>query len=81
MSGTSSPILVAVSAAVIFAGIRLGHKKARDISKQFLAEHPMRQLCTCTASDRAYLRRTLQIRLYILTCKTTFDRRKTQWQS
>ena len=40
MSGTSSPILVAVPAAVIFVGIRLGHKKARDISKQFLAEHP-----------------------------------------
>ncbi len=40
LSGTSSPILVAVPAAVIFVGIRLGHKKARDISKQFLAEHP-----------------------------------------
>ena len=40
LSGTSSLILVAVLAAVIFAAIKLGHQKARDISKQFLTEHP-----------------------------------------
>ncbi len=40
LSGTSSLILAAVLAVVIFAAIKLGHKKARDISKQFLTEHP-----------------------------------------
>ncbi|WP_300820737.1 hypothetical protein [uncultured Oscillibacter sp.] len=40
LSGTSSLILVAVLAVVIFVAIKLGHKKARDISKQFLTEHP-----------------------------------------
>ena len=40
LSSTSSLILVAVLAVVIFAAIKLGHKKARDISKQFLTEHP-----------------------------------------
>lgn len=40
LSGTSSLLLIAVLGAVIFAAIKLGHKKARDISKQFLAEHP-----------------------------------------
>ena len=40
LSGSSSLILVVVLCAVIFAAIKLGHKKARDISKQFLTEHP-----------------------------------------
>ena len=40
LSGASSLILIAVLGAVIFAVIKLGHKKARDISKQFLSEHP-----------------------------------------
>jgi len=40
LSGSSSLILIAVLAAVIFAAIKLGHKKARDISKQFLSGHP-----------------------------------------
>ena len=40
LSGTSSLLLVAVLAVVIFVAIKLGHKKARDISKQFLTEHP-----------------------------------------
>lgn len=40
LSGASSLILIAVLGAVIFAAIKLGHKKARDISKQFLSEHP-----------------------------------------
>lgn len=40
LSGSSMIILMAVLAAVIFLAITLGHKKARDISKQFLAEHP-----------------------------------------
>ena len=40
LSGASSLILVAVLAAVIFVAIKLGHKKARDVSRQFLAEHP-----------------------------------------
>lgn len=40
LSGTASLILAAVLAAVSFAAIKLGHKKARDISRQFLAEHP-----------------------------------------
>lgn len=40
MSDSSSLILIAVLAAVIFAAIKLGHRKAREISKKFLAEHP-----------------------------------------
>lgn len=40
LSGASSLILIAVLCAVIFAAIKLGHKKARDISRQFLTEHP-----------------------------------------
>lgn len=40
LSGASSLILIVVLGAVIFAAIKLGHKKARDISKQFLTEHP-----------------------------------------
>lgn len=40
LSGTSSLILIVVLCTVIFAAIKLGHKKARDISKQFLTEHP-----------------------------------------
>lgn len=40
LSGASSMILLAVLLAVIFAAIKLGHKKARDISRQFLSEHP-----------------------------------------
>lgn len=40
LSGTSSLILIAILIAIIFAAIKLGHKKARDISKQFLTEHP-----------------------------------------
>ena len=39
LNGTSSLILVVVLVAVIFIAIKLGHKKARDISKQFLSEH------------------------------------------
>lgn len=37
---TSSLILVVVLAAIIFLAIKLGHKKARDISKQFLTQNP-----------------------------------------
>lgn len=40
LSGSSSLILLAGLLAIIFAAIKLGHKKARDISKQFLTEHP-----------------------------------------
>ena len=40
LSGPSSLILLAVLIAIIFVAIKLGHKKARDISKQFLTEHP-----------------------------------------
>ena len=40
LSGVSSLILIAVLSAMIFVAIKLGHKKARDISKQFLSEHP-----------------------------------------
>ena len=40
LSGPSSLILIVVLCAVIFAAVKLGHKKARGISKQFLAEHP-----------------------------------------
>lgn len=40
LSGSSSLILVVVLCAVIFAAIKLGHKKARDISKQFLLKYP-----------------------------------------
>lgn len=40
LSGPSMLILMVVLAAVIFLAITLGHKKARDISKQFLSEHP-----------------------------------------
>ena len=40
LSGVSSLILIAVLSAMIFVAIKLGHKKAKDISKQFLSEHP-----------------------------------------
>lgn len=40
LNGTSSLVLVAVLLTIIFIAIKLGHKKARDISKQFLSEHP-----------------------------------------
>lgn len=40
LSGGASLILVVVLGALIFAAIKLGHKKARDVSKQFLTEHP-----------------------------------------
>lgn len=40
LSGSSTLILLVVLCAVIFIAIKLGHKKARDISRQFLEEHP-----------------------------------------
>lgn len=40
LSDTSSLALMAVLAAVIFLAIRQGHRKAREISRRFLAEHP-----------------------------------------
>lgn len=40
LSGASSLILIAVLGAVIFVAIKVGHKKAREISKQFMSEHP-----------------------------------------
>lgn len=40
LSGLSITILMVVLVAVIVLAITLGHKKARDISKKFLAEHP-----------------------------------------
>lgn len=40
LSGTSLLLLTAALGAVIFGAIRLGHKRARDLSGKFLEEHP-----------------------------------------